>query len=115
DSGGSSAEIRRAFDMLSLGDLRNRRVALAEESVRGNPEIYTLFSYRLRPQFTDLQLKAELQELVDGTHSLVEAVPQPMRHLIRTHLRFFAERMPPGFDLRGANVGNLMLTGGYLA
>src|SRR5690606_24138834 len=38
DSGGSSAEIRRAFNMLSLGDLRNRLVALAEESVRGNPD-----------------------------------------------------------------------------
>lgn len=30
DSGGSSAEIRKAFHMLSIGDLRSRLVALAE-------------------------------------------------------------------------------------
>src|SRR5690606_22712801 len=49
DSGGSSAEIRKAFNMLSIGDLRSRLVALADESVRGNPEIYRLFRHRLSP------------------------------------------------------------------
>ena len=36
DSGGSSAKLRDAFDMLSIGDIRNRLVALADETVRGN-------------------------------------------------------------------------------
>jgi CofD-related protein of GAK system len=37
-----------------------------------------------------------------------------MRKIIRNHLRFFQEAMPPDFDLAGASVGNLVLTGGYL-
>jgi CofD-related protein of GAK system len=37
-----------------------------------------------------------------------------MRKLIRNHLRFFQEAMPADFDLRGANIGNLILVGGYL-
>ena len=38
-----------------------------------------------------------------------------MRRVVRTHLRFFSDRMPRDFDLRGANIGNLILAGGYLA
>jgi CofD-related protein of GAK system len=38
-----------------------------------------------------------------------------MRRIIRTHLRFFSEAMSESFDLRGANIGNLLLTGGYLS
>src|SRR3954447_20786544 len=47
DSGGSSAQLRQAFAMPAIGDLRNRIVALADESVRGNPQIYRLFTHRL--------------------------------------------------------------------
>jgi CofD-related protein of GAK system len=37
-----------------------------------------------------------------------------MRRLIRTQLGYFIEAMPPSFNLRGASIGNLILTGGYL-
>ncbi|MCP4376356.1 MAG: GAK system CofD-like protein, partial [bacterium] len=47
DSGGSSAKLRHAFDMPSIGDLRSRLMALADEAVTGHPEIYRLFRYRL--------------------------------------------------------------------
>src|SRR5688572_20780353 len=47
DSGGSSAALRRAFGMPALGDLRNRLLALADETVRGNPRVFRLFGYRL--------------------------------------------------------------------
>ena len=46
DSGGSSATLRRAFGMISVGDLRNRLLALADRKLRGHPEIYRLFAYR---------------------------------------------------------------------
>ena len=32
--------------MLSVGDLRNRLMALADESALGNPAIYRLFEHR---------------------------------------------------------------------
>lgn len=115
DSGGSSAVLRKAFDMLSIGDLRNRLVALADESVRGNPEIYRLFCYRLPLAASDDELLVELGQMVSGTHPLVSEVPQPMRHIIRRNLRFLADHAPSELELRGANIGNLMLTGGYLA
>lgn len=114
DSGGSSRVLREAFGMLSVGDLRNRIMSLADESARGKPSITELFSHRLEAGTSDEELVCELEELWRGTHPLVAAVPAPMRRLIRTHLRIFAEWMPVDFDLRGASVGNLILVGGYL-
>lgn len=115
DSGGSSAQLRAAFDMPSVGDLRNRLMALADESIQGSPEIYRLFSHRLGSADPPQALQHALTTLIDGVHPLVIAVPEPMRRIIRTHLRDFARSMPEGFDLRGASIGNLILAGGYLA
>jgi CofD-related protein of GAK system len=114
DSGGSSAQLRLAFAMPAIGDLRNRIVALADESARGNPQIYRLFCYRL-PAATAVALRSELDALVSGEHPLVVDILEPMRRIVQTHLSFFIERMPPDFDLRGANIGNLLLAGGYLS
>lgn len=114
DSGGSSAKLRDAFGMLSVGDMRSRMMALANRTVTGHPEIYRLFAYRL-PRDNDADALAdELEALVSGDHELVAAVPDPMRKIIRSHLRFFQAAMPSAFDLRGASVGNLILAGGYL-
>jgi CofD-related protein of GAK system len=115
DSGGSSAQLRRAFGMPAIGDLRNRIVALADESVRGSPQIYRLFAHRLSTTAAPADLESELSALVRREHELVQEVPEPMRRIVQTHLGFFAERMPHDFDLRGANLGNLLLAGGYLS
>ena len=114
DSGGSSAAIRQAFSMLGVGDLRNRLMALADETELGNPNVKALFSHRLDREGDARALARELVSLVDGSHPLVAAVQRPLRQIIRTHLRKFAQRRPEGFDLRGASVGNLILAGGYL-
>ncbi|HTV17026.1 MAG TPA: GAK system CofD-like protein, partial [Polyangiaceae bacterium] len=114
DSGGSSAQLRHAFAMPAIGDLRNRIVALADESVRGNPQIYRLFCYRL-PAASPVALRTELDALVSGEHPFVSEIVEPMRRIVQTHLRFFVERMPSDFDLRGANIGNLLLAGGFLS
>ena len=100
--------------MLAIGDLRNRMMALADESAKGNPDIYRLFSYRLSTEASPTELRAELVAMVAGTHRLVAKISEPMQRLIRTHLRYFAERMPDGFDLGVASIGNLILAGGYL-
>lgn len=115
DSGGSSAEIRRAFRMLAVGDLRNRIMALADQSVFGNPMVFELFAHRLPKTASPQELLRELQDLVDGKSTLVRRVANPMRQIIRAHLAAFAERMPDDFDLGGACIGNLILTGGFLA
>lgn len=114
DSGGSSAVLRRHFDMPAVGDLRNRLMALADRTLHGFPEIYDLFAYRLPRSASPEQLRAELEALVHGSHPLISKVSDPMRKIIRHHLQMFEQAAGPGFDLRGASVGNLILTAGYL-
>ncbi len=114
DSGGSSAKIREAFDMLSVGDMRSRLMALADNTVRGNPEIFKLFSYRFPQNSQNGDLRKRLMNMVKGEENLISDIPDPMRKIIRNHLRFFLEAMPDSFDLRGASIGNLILAGGFL-
>ncbi|MFZ5812424.1 MAG: GAK system CofD-like protein [Thermodesulfobacteriota bacterium] len=113
DSGGSSAVLRKAFRMPAVGDIRNRIMALADRSVKGNPEIFELFAHRLSKTDPIDALRARLEAMVMGTDPMIRAVPDPMRKIIRSHLGFFKDRSPKDFDLRGASVGNLILTGGY--
>lgn len=115
DSGGSSRSLRDAFSMLSIGDLRNRLLALADESTRGNPETYRLLAHRFSTEGSGRQLGDELSSLVSGEHPLIADVPDPLRKLIQNHLKKLVERLPAEFELAGANVGNLVLAGGYLA
>ncbi len=113
DSGGSSAELREAFGMLSVGDLRNRMLALADDGVTGTPELRELFSHRIGEGSAEDRLQT-LERMVHADHPLVTAVPDPLRRIVCTYLRFLADRLPKSFDLNGASVGNLVLAGGYL-
>lgn len=115
DSGGSSAIIRKAFAMPAVGDIRNRLMALADQSVQGNPEIYELFAYRLPKDPGKDRLIQELDSMAAGEHRLVYEIPDPMRKIIRNHIHQFLDAMPDDFDLKGASLGNLVLTAGYLA
>ncbi|MFV8754945.1 GAK system CofD-like protein [Nannocystaceae bacterium ST9] len=114
DSGGSSAKLRDAFPMISVGDLRNRLMALADTELLGHPEVYRLFDTRLPKQGEQAELRELLTTMVTGKDPLVAAIPQPLRKLIRNHLGYFIDNMPASFDLRGASIGNLILAGGYI-
>jgi CofD-related protein of GAK system len=114
DSGGSSARIRETFDMLSVGDLRNRIMALADQSIQGNPKVYNLFACRFPDDGDNWELYKRLDAMAKNRDPLVAAIPNPMRRIIRNHLHHFLENMPGGFDLRGASIGNLILAAGYL-
>lgn len=113
DAGGSSAELRKAFGMPAIGDIRNRLMALADRSVQGNPELFRLSAYRFDTNAPADALRQKLDDLCAGTDPLVARVPQPMREITCRYLGFFRDKMPEDFDLRGASVGNLMLAGGY--
>ncbi len=115
DSGGSSAKLRECFGMLSIGDLRNRLLALADDSVKGNPQTYRVFAHRLPVEADSKELQKVLQSFVDGRDPLVADLPDSMARIIRTHLRSFTEHIEDRpFDLRGASLGNLVLAAGYL-
>ena len=114
DSGGSSAKLRQAFSMPSIGDLRSRLVALADENITGHPEVYRLFTYRFPQDQPATELLARLEQMIRGKEPLVAAISNPMRRLIRNQLGYFRAAMPDNFDLHGASIGNLILAGGYL-
>lgn len=115
DSGGSSAALRKAFDMPAVGDIRARIMALADQSVKGNPETCALFAYRFPKEETRKKLLHELGALCKGSHALLRDVPGPLRKIIRNTLLEFHQHMPENFSLEGASVGNLILAGGYLS
>ena len=114
DSGGSSAKLRKAFAMPSIGDLRSRLIALADENITGHPEVYELFTYRFPDDQPASVLLEKLDLMIRGRDPLVAAISNPMRRLIRNQLGYFRNAMPDDFDLRGASTGNLILAGGYL-
>lgn len=114
DSGGSSQQLRLAFDMPAVGDLRSRLMALADESVLGQPELYALFTHRLPREAGPQALRDEVERIRAGKHPLISAIAKPMRQLIRTQLDSFAGAVAPDFDYRNASIGNLILAGGYL-
>lgn len=114
DSGGSSATLRKAFNMPSIGDLRSRLMALADENITGHPDVYQLFTYRLPHDTNNDELLKQLDSMIRGKGALISNISNPMRRLIRNQLGYFRDAMPANFDLRGASVGNLILAGGYL-
>ena len=115
DSGGSSAELRRAFDMPAVGDIRARIMALADRSLEGNSETVELLGYRLPKDAGPEALHRELASLASGAHPLVAAIPEPMNEVVTQHLSAFRSLMPVDMDLAGASIGNLILTSGYLS
>lgn len=114
DSGGSSARLREEFTMPAVGDLRSRLMALADETVLGQPDIYKLFNYRLDKRGQTKELRDELISITEGVHDLIQPITEPMRQLIRTQLVIILSKISNDFDLRGASIGNLIIAGGYL-
>ena len=114
DSGGSSAKLRKAFNMPAVGDLRARLMAIADDSLEGHPEAVALFRYRLPTNQPQATLKTLVEHLQSGEHPLVEATSSTVKQLIENNLRAFLDQVPDDFDYRGASVGNLVITGGYL-
>lgn len=115
DSGGSSQILRETFDMPAVGDLRSRLMALADESVLGQPDVYALFSHRLSKTAPQDDLRSEVARIIDGQHPLIAAIAKPMRQLIQSLLHSFAKEVPLHFNYHNASIGNLILAGGYLS
>jgi CofD-related protein of GAK system len=114
DSGGSSAILRKAFSMPAIGDLRSRLMSLADERVTGHPEGVRLFAHRLSKTASPVQLRAELDTIIAGTHPLAVVIDAQTRGLICIQLEACREAMADDFDLHGASIGNLVLAGTYL-
>jgi CofD-related protein of GAK system len=60
-------------------------------------------------------LRRELLTLAEGAHPLTQALPDSVRGLITSTLRFVVSILPDDFNLSGANVGNLVITGIFIS
>ncbi len=115
DSGGSSAALRKAFGMLSVGDLRNRLCALSDPSPGPHRAVREVFSFRFPMDASPEELERKFLDFLSGKDPAMAAVPSPERELLVTNLERFHRDRPEDFDLRGASLGNLLLVGSYLS
>lgn len=115
DSGGSSAALRQAFGMLSIGDLRNRLLSLADETRPGVDAVVRLVSSRLpREPRRRSSLPSRFRDLVRGADPAFQQMLPEQKLALTRALAAVAVALPDGFELAGASVGNLVLTGQYL-
>ncbi len=114
DSGGSSASLRKYFNMPAIGDLRSRIMALADRSLIGNNEVIELFSYRFSKEKNNTELRQELIEMIEQRHVLVNDLPIPVRKIICSYLQSFENYIDNTFPLQGASLGNIILTSCYI-
>ncbi len=114
DSGGSSATLRKYFNMPAIGDLRSRIMALADRSLIGNIEVIELFSYRFSKEKNNNDLRNELHIMSEAKHSLVCALPIPVQRIICSYLQSFISYIDDSFPLQGASLGNIILTSCYV-
>lgn len=115
DSGGSSAVLRKAFDMPAVGDLRSRMMALADTSLAGHPEVTELFALRLPTAESQSALRSRVEALQQRNDRRIQSIPEPVQSIICDFLNYFLESAPNDFDFRRASIGNLILAGGYLS
>lgn len=110
DSGGSTGVLRKAFNMPAIGDLRNRLLALADPQI--NPNILEFCSWRFPEKSAGLF--EDLESFCKLSNPIWQKIPKEASHYLWLALHYFIENMPPNFDLAGACMGNLILTGIYL-
>lgn len=114
DSGGSSAALREAFGIIAVGDLRNRLLALADQSRPGFMAVAALLGRRLPKQQDPARLSATLEYIASGESPEFPHLPAPVAEAAQADMSSFLAGCPQSFDAAGASVGNLLLVGAWL-
>jgi len=115
DDGGSSRVIRDAFNMPPPGDLRNVLMHMTDPSARGGSKIAEVFKHRLsKTEYEPKHLQDELDSFILLSHPKLLLVERGLGNIISLYLNHFNKEKPNNFDLRGASIGNLVMTGCYL-
>ncbi|MBQ7608284.1 MAG: GAK system CofD-like protein [Desulfovibrionaceae bacterium] len=113
DSGGSTAELRRCFAIPALGDVRNRLLALADDSLL-DPAVTACFAKRLPMTGSRASLVRMIGDLSDPADQYWSATPPPAIHFLTQTLARFLALLPDDFDPRGASVGNCIVAAHFL-
>lgn len=110
DSGGSTQAIRKVIDMPAVGDLRNRLLA----SVSPRFSLGAALSYlkfRLDGNQSFSQARGQLREMIQSS----DMEDAEEWQFIKEDLETFITLIPKDFDARRASLGNLAITGNWLA
>lgn len=106
DSGGSSQALRRAFAMPAVGDLRNRLLAIAQDDAAAQ-------ALNVRLDANEDKAREELRKI--NISQRLSAVAEPVRSAIASDLERVIAALPEGFQASRASIGNLAITGAWLA
>lgn len=111
DSGGSTAELRKAYAMPAVGDLRNRLLALAAPDI---PARVIDFCASRLPKDRESLAAIDLKSLGQAQNEVWRQMPEQYAAGLRRCLNSFLQRLKPSFNPAGACLGNLALAGAYL-
>lgn len=114
DSGGSSRELREAFDMPPVGDIRQALMTMAHGEGRAG-EVVKICNARLSDTPGRQDAEVEFAYYLGGAHPRLRRMAPGLREAILSFLRLFHERLPADFDFRNGSIGNFVLTGAYFA
>lgn len=114
DSGGSSKELREAFDMLPVGDLRQALMTMAHGEGQAG-DIVKICNARLSKTKGDVDPRIEFGYFASGDHPLIARMKSHQRDSILEYLERFRSALPKLFDFHNGSIGNFVLTGAYLA
>lgn len=117
DNGGSSQIIRKELNILPVGDIRHALITMAphDGEIRN---IVRLFNWRLPIDDSDLKVKKEFDEIINGDHELISNLEGNLRGIISGYLNFFYKNVintKNSFKLQNGSIGNFILVGAYYA
>ena len=114
DSGGSTAELRKHFNIPAVGDLRARLTALVDQKRKDYLAIVSLFSFRFSADVAANEARHFIQSVINGSAALISPISRPLKKVIQHYLTCFMKNIGREFNFCRASMGNLILAGGYL-
>ncbi|EWH11552.1 hypothetical protein DS2_03550 [Catenovulum agarivorans DS-2] len=114
DSGGCTAKLRHCFLMPAIGDIRNRLLALADDSKADVAAITRIMGLRFAKQGSAATLRQSLFAFSHSDHPMYAQLSPTQQQTIQNCLSYFANIIPADFDLRNTSIGNVCLAAAYL-
>jgi CofD-related protein of GAK system len=108
DSGGSTSEIRKEFDIIAIGDIRNRIISLMN-----NKNVSEVLKYRF-DKGENNKLQIELDNFIDLSHPIINKINKKHQIFFSNSLKIFNKEKSSDFNLQNGSIGNFIILGEYL-
>ena len=114
DSGGCTAKLRQCFLMPAIGDIRNRLLALADDSKVDVAAMTRIMGLRFAKQGSAATLRQSLCAFSTSEHPMYAQLNTQQKLAIQSCLEYFEDVIPDDFDLRNTSIGNVCIASAYL-